>query len=334
MRKFYFKSAVLGFVIAAIGITTVFAAEEIKSAACSNAKITLDGVSTPLSNSLNELAEYLRYNVNWVNGANSEFPAEIENANFLTIVGNTQYYWTLEGDNCVLYGLDKNESTANQLAIFPPHRDVGRDPTPNSIVEFGVCDNWIIASVGHYEGSGHYFYGDFVRMKKDGTNLEHFWLTDDDRFTIVDNWIYYNFWTVKGSSDEGCYRIHPDGTGKEYMGDILHSIFLYDQDGYVYGEHDTGKTIDNINPMTDLIRCKPDGSELTTLFSGDSLPKMENSNYMRYYNIKTDNDYVTFTVAVHGYSEGDSWGGHYNYIANYRVNKDGSNLVLLHEEYN
>ncbi|MEA4971906.1 hypothetical protein SDC9_73134 [bioreactor metagenome] len=364
MRKFDFKSAVLGLVIGAVGITTVFAAEEIKSATYSDAKIILDGVSIPLSNSLvgvvkedekdmklyvpvRELAEYLGYTVNWdkiqntVNlvsnisaGGNSDLPTEIENDHFLGVDGDTQYYWAFEGDNCVLYGLDKNESDTKQLAIFPPSRNEGCDPTLNSIVSFGICGNWIIASVGHYEGSGHYFYGDFVRMKKDGTNLEHFWLTDDDRFTIVDDWIYYNFWTVKGSSDEGCYRIRPDGTGKEYMGDILHSIFLYDQDGYVYGEHDTGKTIDNINPMTDLIRCEPDGSGLTTLFSGDSLPKMENSDYMRYYDIKIGNDYVTFTAAVHGYIEGDNWGGHYNYIANYRVNKDGSNLTLLHEEYN
>ncbi len=364
MRNFDFKSVVLGLVIATVGITTVFAAGGIKSATYSNAKITLDGASIPLSHSLvgivkedekdmklyvpvRELVEYLGYNVNWdgaqgtVNlvsniGAdgNSELPTEIKNINFLESDGDTQYYWTFEGDNCVLYGLDKNESAAKQLAIFPPLRNEGYDPTPNSIIDFGICGNWIIVSVGHYEGSGHYFYGDFVRMKKDGTKLEHFWITDDDTFTIVDDWIYYNFWTVKGSPDEGCYRIRPDGTSKEYMGDILHSIFLYDQDGYVYGEHDTGKTIDNVNPMTDLIRCKPDGSGLITLFSGNSLPKFDNSNYMRYYDIKIDNDYVAFTAAVHGYSEGDSWAGHYNYIADYRVNKDGSNLTLLHEEYN
>lgn len=266
---------------------------------------------------------------------NGEFPIEIENSNFLGSDGYVQYYWVFEEDNCVLYSLDKNELAAKQLAVFTPLKNEGSDPTLNSIIDFGICGDWIIVSVGHYEGSGNYFYGDFVRMKKDGSELEHFWLTDDDTFTIVDDWIYYNFWTVKDSpaDGDGCYRIRPDGTGKEYMGDIIHSIFLYDQDGYVYGEHDTGKPINGWNPITDLIRCKPDGSGLITLFSGDSLPKFINSDYMRYSDIEVNNEYVAFTAAVHGYSEGDSWRGHYNYIADFRVNKDGSNLALLREEY-
>ena len=266
---------------------------------------------------------------------NSEPAIEIENANLLEGDGDTQYYWTVEGDNCVLYALDKNKSATKQLASFPPLKNEGSAPTLNAIVDFGICGNWIIVSVGHYEGSGGYFYGDFARMKKDGSELEHFWLTDDDTFVIVDEWIYYNFWTVKNSpaDGDGCYRIRPDGTDNEYMGDILYSIFLYGQDGYVYGEQDTGKTIDHWNPMTDLIRCKPDGSGLTTLFSGESLPTFDNSDYMRYSDIEINKDYIAFTTSVHGYSDGDSWGGHYNYIADYRVNKDGSNLTLLREEY-
>lgn len=265
----------------------------------------------------------------------SKLPIEVENATFLESNGDTQYYWAFEGDNCVLYALEKNESAVKQLALFPPTEYEGSDPTLNSIIDFGICGDWIIVSIGHYEGSGNYFYGDFARMKKDGSELAHFWLTDNDKFDIIDDWIYYNFWTVKDSptDEDGCYRIHPDGTGREYMGDILYSILLYDQDGYVYGEHNTGKTINDWNPTTDLIRCKPDGSGLITLFSGDSLPKFDNSDYMRYSDIKINNDYVAFTASVHGYSEGDSWRGHFNYIADYRVDKNGNNLTLLREEY-
>ena len=249
--------------------------------------------------------------------------------NFLENDGDTQYYWTFEADNCVLYSIDKNKSIVKQLAVFPPTANEN-----NSIIDFGICGDWIIVSVGHYEGSGNYFYGDFVRMKKDGTELEHFWLTDDDTFIIVDDWIYYNYWTIQDSDiANGSYRIRPDSTGKEYMGDIFRSIFFYSQEGYLYAEHDTGETINGVNPITDLIRSNPDGSEFVILFSGETLLQFDSSDYMHYLDVNTNDDFVTFTVAVHGYTEGDAWWGHYNYIADYRVNKDGSELTLLSEEF-
>jgi hypothetical protein len=256
-----------------------------------------------------------------------------ENSNFLAADGDTEYYWKFEGNNSVLYSADKNKSNVKRLAVFPSVSDGNEEPVLNAVIDFGICGDWIIASVGHYEGTGNYFYGDFVRMKKDGSKLEHFWLTDDDTFVIVDDWIYYNFWTVKGDSDEGVYRIRPDGTDNEYMGDILNSIFLYCEDGYVYGEHDNGKTVDGSNPITDLIRCRPDGSELVTLFSADTLPMFDDSDYMRYSDVAAGDAAVTFTVGVHGYADGDIGYGHYCYIADYRVNKDGGGLTMLHEEY-
>lgn len=52
MKKFDVKSLVAGIIIGSLGITTVFAATGIKSANLSNAKVTLNGVSLPLSKSL------------------------------------------------------------------------------------------------------------------------------------------------------------------------------------------------------------------------------------------------------------------------------------------
>lgn len=82
MKKLDAKSLIIGLIIGSIGITTVFAAGGIKSAAFSNAKVTLNGVEISLSNSLvsivkddeedaklympvRELLENLGYTVNW-----------------------------------------------------------------------------------------------------------------------------------------------------------------------------------------------------------------------------------------------------------------------------
>ncbi|MDR1538026.1 MAG: DUF5050 domain-containing protein [Clostridiales bacterium] len=307
-------------------------------------RIAIHSILTTISLSVSGCPASSAINMNGKNTVNpisisdegsGKLPAEIENANYLGNDGDTQYYCVLEEDNCVMYALDKNASASNpmQIAVFPPAENGGISPALKSIVDFGICGDWIIISAGSYEGSAGYFSGDFARMKKDGSALEHFWLTDDNKFVIVDDLIYYNFWTVKGSADEGCYRIRPDGTDKEYLGDMLSSIFCYNRDGYLYGEHDTGETINKMNPMTDLIRCKPDERGFTTLFSADRLPRFDSSDYMLYNDIEIRDNFVLFTVYVHGYREGDSWRGHYNYIADFCVDKDGGNLTLLREEY-
>ena len=111
---------------------------------------------------------------------------------FIERDSSAQYYWRREGNDCVLYALEDNAPLERQLAIFPP-MTIDNPYTNNSIIQFGLCGDWLVASVGHYEGSGNYFYGDFVRIKKDGSELTHFYVTDDDTFTIVDDWVYYNY---------------------------------------------------------------------------------------------------------------------------------------------
>jgi hypothetical protein len=252
---------------------------------------------------------------------------EKESDNMLGHYGNTQYFWRMEKDNCVLYSIDDSELYAKQIAIFPP-MDSEYSDTDSSIINFGVCGDWLIASVGHY------FYGDFVRLKKDGSELAHFYLTDDDTFVIIDDWIYYNYWANQDKPEndaDGCYRIRPDGTEKEYLGDTIHNIYFF-ENGSIYGESSTSKTINGWNPVVDFIRCEPDGSKVVTLFKGDSLPKFENSDFIEYSNINIIKNYVMFTVSVHGQSDGDSWRGHYIYTADYSVKNDGSNLILLNEK--
>lgn len=88
MKKFDVKSLVAGIIIGTMGITTVYAATGIKSAALSNTKITLNGESLSLSKSLisvtmdneqneslyipaNELFEKLGYTVNYDGAKNT-----------------------------------------------------------------------------------------------------------------------------------------------------------------------------------------------------------------------------------------------------------------------
>lgn len=259
-----------------------------------------------------------------INYAEYDLLGEDATAKFLGKSVDTDYY---------LYSENKDDLSLKQIAVFPPREeyDVSLE---NRIVDFGVCGDWIILCVGFYQGSGLYFAGDFVRVKRDGSELKHFWITDDDEFEIVKDWIYYNFWTLEDHPDNiyGCYRIHPDGTGKEYLGDKIASIIQYESDGYIYGYYDTGKAM-SMNTINNLIRCKPDGSGRITLFKGSTLPLLKEADAIKYEPVKVVGDWVTFTASVHGYVMGDSWRGRNIYEAQYRVKKDGSGLTLLSETY-
>ena len=88
MRKFDLKSLAAGFIIGTFGLTTVFGAAGIQSAALSNAKVTLDGALLPLGQPLisvkmddgqdaslyapvNEVLEKLGYTVNYDEASNT-----------------------------------------------------------------------------------------------------------------------------------------------------------------------------------------------------------------------------------------------------------------------
>ena len=88
MRKFDLKSLAAGFIIGTLGLTTVFGAAGIQSAALSNAKVTLDGALLPLGQPLisvkmddgqdaslyapvNEVLEKLGYTVNYDEASNT-----------------------------------------------------------------------------------------------------------------------------------------------------------------------------------------------------------------------------------------------------------------------
>jgi len=258
---------------------------------------------------------------------------DLEGFELLGEDSNTKYYGKIVNNDYGLYSMHDGTSELTQIALISPTIN-GDATTVNRVVDFGICGEWIIASAGYYEGSGNYFNGDFVRMKKDGSAFEHFWLTDSDTFVIAADWIYYNFWTFEDNPDNvyGCYRIHPDGSGKAYMGDEIYSVILYGEDGYLYGEYNTGETIFT-NPITDLIKCKPDGKDRIVFFEGNSLPLLDEADYINYSNVNLSDGKVYFTVSVHGTRPGDSWRGRYLYEAEYSVNNDGSGLDLLSEHY-
>ena len=252
--------------------------------------------------------------------------------------GITKYGSRAENNRLALYAIDSRSSNKTQLAVFEPlniSRWGGVETewcNPSWIHYFEVVGDWVIISVGETMGSGGFFEGGIFRVKRDGSRHEPFEFgTYNPRFIIFDDWIYHNDWVAMDG--EGWFRIRPDGTGKELLDAAIHNIYFFSEDGYVYNSYKSSDMLNEWNPIINLVRWRPDSGEFITLFTGTTLPEFDDSCHMGFWDIVVTDNYVLFTVFVWGYRDGDSWRGSLLYTADYRVDKDGNNLILLNEEF-
>jgi len=261
---------------------------------------------------------------------------DLSEARLLGVDGGTQYFSMREDTDCVLYVDDGTD--VKRLAVFPQEGDTFFGI--KNIYCFGVCGEWLVMSVGFFAGSGGFFHGDIFYLNRDGGEVKAMEIGEVAQFFIVDDWVYYTF---VANSDErphvdGCYRIRPDGSDKQFLSDVMDCFMEYDAaDGYFYGMVEVQQWAGDyqLNRVRDLVRCKPDGSDKTVLFRGADLPVPDfgNPDCMKYFCITIGADDLVFSAAFHGNIPGDGSHGRDIYIAKYRVNKDGSELTLIEEEY-
>ena len=246
---------------------------------------------------------------------------------FLGNDGNIEYAWRRDSNqNAVFYAIRHGESLPNGgaaevLATFPPDHN-----TPVGIVQLGLLDDWIILAVGSFQGSGAFWFGDFVRMRNDGSLLEHFRPTDDHRFHIMDGWLYYNFWEMKGSIDgrrEGVWRMRADGSEHEDLSGLMRAVHVT-ADGYLYGIFDETSS-------RNLVRANPETGEKFTLFRGETLPTIEESWWgaTRYIIREIGEDFVRFSAQIWGNNEIFVWREGELFVQEFIVDKYGGNLTSL-----
>ena len=130
MKKLDVKSLVAGIIIGTMGITTVYAATGIKSAALSNTKVTLNGESLPLSKSLisvtmdneqneslyipaNELFEKLGYTVNY-DGTSNTVNLILKNKRSQEIIGDI----VTEGNVAMNFANNANQTNIAESGAF------------------------------------------------------------------------------------------------------------------------------------------------------------------------------------------------------------------------
>ena len=242
---------------------------------------------------------------------------------FLGNDGNIKYAWRRDSNkNAVFYAIRRDESlpnggTAEVLATFPPDHSV-----PVGIAQFGLLDDWIILAVGSFQGSGAFWFGNFVRMRNDGSLLEHLYLTDDHRFYIMDGWLYYNFWQIQGDGRRlGVWRMRADGLEHKDLGDLI-TAFHVAVDGYLYG-------VFRGTSSTDLVRVNPETGKKITLFRGETLHTIEGRGSPAYVIREIGEDFVHFSALIVGNNEIYVWREGVLFSQGFMVDKDGENLTSL-----
>lgn len=152
MKKFDVKSLVAGIIIGTLGITTVYAATGIKSAALSNIKITLNGESLPLSKSLisvtmdneqneslyipaNELFEKLGYTVNY-DGANNSVNLILDKKRSQEIIGDI----VTEGNVAMNFTNNANQTNIAESGTFRAENNQTLTINITSDIKGGLVD--------------------------------------------------------------------------------------------------------------------------------------------------------------------------------------------------
>lgn len=201
------------------------------------------------------------------------------------------------------------------------------------ITYFTICNQAIILNAGCYQGSSAFYFGQTFRFDKAANKVENFIFNNIEKIGIVDDWIYFNENEVDNENTKYWGRkIRLDFSNIQYIGDRFPIILDSSKDGFVYYKklyyNNNFKYIYN-----DLYLYNTKRNKDILLFNYKKAPISSHCDYIDYsIDTKTD-DFIYFTVNVHGYNNYDIWRGHDCYVAYYRIKTNGSNLQLLSEEY-
>ena len=251
---------------------------------------------------------------------------------FLSIHGDTIYFQReLSADDSfdtLLYAVNRDGSELRRLISIPLTQLGNWVSEPSSrywerVQQLEVYGEWIYFTLGVHQGTVQNFYGGLFRMRTDGRELKQLFNATAADFFVMDGQLYFSMSSGDGSRNRA-YRIPADLSAQnELLGE---DIILHAADGRLFYATACG----NIDGR-ELRSRNPDGSGSTLLFSGSVVPRFEHSYNVRFFNIRTDEEYMFFSVDVFAHTIGDSWRGHLDYRAAYRVRNDGSELVLIDE---
>ena len=240
----------------------------------------------------------------------------------LGVIANKLYYTTTAKDHSVtIYSLDlKSGKTTALTAHKPEDHDDGEPHDEDEVTSLSSCGEWLIYSIGSYQGSMGNFYGKTFRIKPDGTGKAAMKVKDEDGFLTFDNWLISLEKTAQKNFHY--FMTRPDLSEKKKMkiNESEGRIITLTNDGWLYYH----------TPSGDIHRSKIDGSGDTLLLKADKLPNqlVEEGDYYS-YTIDIVGEVIYLIAEVTGFRGKHGWRDTTISYSFNRVNVDGTGFQAL-----
>ena len=150
-------------------------------------------------------------------------------------------------------GLYLNRSKLHEMDTEEPVLKLPGDM--DGIYCFSAGDT-LVFSMGHYEGSAGYFYGEFCSYDLNTKELKQAHLTDDDEFLVLDGFVYYQKYEYQGNRGSELYRANLDLSEEERV--FAEAVEL------LRADEESGTLLVSMDGK--LLRMSPDGAEEACLF--------------------------------------------------------------------
>ena len=218
----------------------------------------------------------------------------------ITVINDVLYYYETSDNTITVFSYDMANETLSVLTTETA--ELLGDWKGLYTPRMSVCGDWLIYCIGTFRGSGNFFFGDYYRIKPDGTEKALMKINNQDSYNIesydfqtLDSWIYYLHSPVAYTADRGYYRIDPDMSIKEKLNpDIDKIIGAYG--GFLYYTTVEG----------DIHRCNSDMEMASVVVKAKNLQNYLSEQDHYEYEINILGDRLYFDASVWGYREGFS----------------------------
>ena len=236
----------------------------------------------------------------------------------LGVIANKLYYTTTAKDHSVtIYSHDMKSGKSTVLTSHKPEDyDDGEPHDEDEVTKLSSCGEWLIYTIGSYQGTIRIFYGKTFRIKPDGTGKAYLKINTGAEFSTFDHWIMY---LENDFHSAEYYMVRPDMSEKKKM-QFNGSLITLTSDGWLYYH----------TPSGDIHRSKMDGSNDTLLLKADKLPNQlveEGDSYV--YTIDVVGDVIYLIAKVSGFRGTHGWRDTVISYSFNRVNVDGTGFQTL-----
>ncbi len=177
-----------------------------------------------------------------------------------------------------------------------PDEESGDD---NEVTQLSLCGDWLIYTLGSYQGSMGNFYGKTYRIKPDGADRAPMNIKAGDGVSTFDNWIIYREDDPE-ADDSQYFMVRPDMSEKKKMkiSQAQGSLLALPGDGWMYYK----------KPSGDIHRSRPDGGGDTVIMTVDKLPNKRREKDDSYnYTLDVVGDVIYLKVQVMGFRDTAGW---------------------------